>query len=123
MLADRTKLAQVLCNLINNAINYASEDKCVVVRVLCDDVRARVEVEDHGIGIAAEELPNVWNRYYRVDRKLRRSVAGSGLGLSIVREILELHGARYGVYSEQGKGTLFWFELPVCKGKVVAETV
>ncbi|MBQ9736000.1 MAG: HAMP domain-containing histidine kinase [Clostridia bacterium] len=123
VLADRAKIAQVLCNLINNAMNYSAEEKTVYLRVLCDDVRVRVEVEDHGIGISAEDLPNVWNRYYRVDRKHRRSVTGSGLGLSIVREIFELHSARYGVSSELGRGTTFWFELPLYSDALPAERV
>ena len=73
----------------------------------------RLEVSDHGPGIKQEELPHVWDRYYKIDKNHRRAIIGSGLGLSIVKNILDLHGADYGVDSEEGKGSTFWFELPV----------
>ena len=71
----------------------------------------RIEVIDHGEGIAPENLPYIWDRYYKVDKLHRRAQTGSGLGLSIVKSILELHGARYGVESKLGEGSTFWFEL------------
>ena len=67
---------------------------------------------DNGAGIAPEELPTVWDRYYRSRDVHKRAVVGTGLGLSIVRKILDLHGARYGVSSAVGQGSDFWFELP-----------
>ena len=73
--------------------------------------RVRIEVEDSGEGIAKEDLPYVWDRYYKVDKTHKPSVMGTGLGLSIVKNILELHDAAYGVWSEEGKGSIFWFEL------------
>jgi len=109
--ADKTKILQVLCNLLNNAINYSEDSRTVRVCIAARDHVVRLEVIDHGIGIAPENLDNVWQRYYRGEGNHRRSVAGSGLGLSIVREILELHGARYGVNSTLGEGSTFWFEL------------
>ena len=72
---------------------------------------ARVAITDHGPGIAPDDLPRIWERYYHTDAP-QRSVKGSGLGLSIVKEIFELHHAKYGVESELGRGTTFWFELP-----------
>ncbi len=111
--ADKKRILQVVCNLANNAINYAGEDKTVIIRTertKAGDVR--VSVTDHGCGIDREELPYIWDRYYKVDKTHTRSVTGSGLGLSIVRRILELHGARYGVDSRIGEGSCFWFELP-----------
>jgi len=111
--ADKVKLLQVVCNLINNAINYSDENKHVTVSLEALEGSVRFAVIDRGIGIATEDIENVWQRYYKVDKVHKRSTAGSGLGLSIVREILELHGARYGVKSKLGEGSVFWFELPI----------
>ena len=111
VLADKAKILQVLCNLINNAINYSDNDRNVRVCIASREKIVRLEVIDHGVGIAKEKLDNIWQRYYRDETNHRRSVSGSGLGLSIVREILELHGARYGVNSSLGEGSTFWFEL------------
>lgn len=109
--ADEYKVFQVIYNLINNAINYTGTDKMVRVRQKVVEDRVRIEVEDSGEGIAKEDLPYVWDRYYKVDKTHKRSVMGTGLGLSIVKNILELHDAAYGVWSEEGKGSIFWFEL------------
>lgn len=109
--ADEFKIFQVIYNLVNNAINYAGEDKTVIVKQIVKGKRVRIEVIDHGEGIAEESLPYVWDRYYKVDKTHKRAVMGTGLGLSIVKNILELHHASYGVKSEVGKGSTFWFEL------------
>lgn len=111
--ADRTRILQVIYNYINNAITHSDADVHVVQKLVERDGRnaVRIEVTDFGEGIAPEEIPNIWDRYYKVDKTHRRAASGSGLGLSIVKSILELHGARYGVESELGKGSTFWFEL------------
>lgn len=111
--ADEYKIYQVIYNLVNNAINYTGDDKTVTVtqRVLGSIVR--IEVSDTGQGIAKEELENVWERYYKVDKSHKRAVMGTGLGLSIVKNVLKLHGAQYGVQSGENNGTTFWFELKV----------
>ena len=70
-------------------------------------------ITDTGEGISKEQLPLIWDRYYKVDKVHRRATVGTGLGLSIVKQILELHGATYGVSSTIGKGSTFWFSLPV----------
>ena len=109
--ADEDKLYQVIYNLVNNAINYTGEDKKIIVRQRVAGSIARIEVIDTGEGIAPEELTNVWERYYKVDKNHKRAVMGTGLGLSIVKNVLKLHGLSYGVNSEVGKGTCFWFEI------------
>ncbi len=111
--ADSGRIEQVVYNLINNAINYTGEDKKVIVRQTVEDGRVRIEITDTGAGIAAEDIPYIWDRYYRVDKTHKRAAIGSGLGLSIVRSILELHGAEYGVLSNPGEGSTFWFSLPL----------
>lgn len=111
--ADEYKIYQVIYNFINNAIHYTGDNKKVVVRQLILSDRVRIEVEDYGEGIKEEDIPYIWERYYKVDKAHKRSVNGSGLGLSIVKNILILHGAKYGVTSNPGEGSLFWFELPL----------
>lgn len=109
---DKKRILQVIYNLTNNAINYAGEDRTVILRLsVTESGRKRVEVIDHGEGIAKEDLPLIFDRYYKVDKVHKRAVTGTGLGLSIVKGILEAHGAAYGVESELGKGSTFWFEL------------
>ncbi|MBE6695813.1 MAG: HAMP domain-containing histidine kinase [Ruminococcaceae bacterium] len=112
--ADKGKILQVICNLLNNAINYTRNGK-VIINCFNSDGFVHVDIIDRGEGIPAEELPNIWQRYYKVDKTHTRSRVGSGLGLSIVRGILELHHARYGVQSTLGDGSRFWFELPLFK--------
>lgn len=109
--ADELKISQVIYNLVNNAINYVGEDKTVIVTQHIRDKKVIIEVTDHGDGIPPEKLEYIWDRYYKVDKQHKRGVIGSGLGLSIVKSILDAHNARYGVRSTLGKGSTFWFEL------------
>ena len=109
---DRGMLLQVLYNLINNAINYTGEDHTVTVTQTTVGDFVRITVTDSGEGIAPEEMPLIWDRYYKVDKVHRRAMIGTGLGLSIVKRILEKHHAAYGVNSTLGEGSSFWFELP-----------
>jgi signal transduction histidine kinase len=118
VLADRGMILQVVYNLINNAINYCGEDRVVLVRQLRVGDRIRLEVVDHGEGIAPEQIGEIWNRYYKIDRVHRRAMVGTGLGLSIVKEILDQHGFDFGVESTVGLGSVFWFELPVVLGDI-----
>ena len=110
--ADRTRILQVLYNLVNNAVNYTGADKSVTIQQVCHDGVCRIEVTDTGEGIPKEQLALIWDRYYKVKNYCKRAVTGSGLGLSIVKSILVLHGAKFGVQSEVGHGSTFWFELP-----------
>ena len=116
--ADRGMLLQVLYNLINNAINYTGEDRTVTVTQTVLEQSVRITVTDTGDGIAPEEMPLIWDRYYKVDKVHRRAMIGTGLGLSIVKEILEKHQAAYGVNSKLGEGSSFWFELPVIEAQI-----
>jgi len=170
--ADKSKILQVIYNLLSNAITYTGEDKRVVVRQSIVGINAgldtvsstgpresgarpdtgssvgsdagegtasgsdlgsdlgsdsgsgtdfghgsrpivRIEIMDTGEGISKEMMPNIWERYYRSQANHKRAVIGSGIGLSIVKEILDMHKARYGVYSKQGEGSVFWFELRI----------
>jgi signal transduction histidine kinase len=113
--ADRTMILQVIYNLINNAINYTGEDKLVrVTQTLSSDgTRVRVSVTDSGAGIPPEQIPLIWDRYYKIDKVHRRAMIGTGLGLSIVKQVLEAHHTTYGVESKVGCGSTFWFEMPV----------
>ena len=110
--ADPDKLDQVIYNFINNAINYSGEDKVIRIRQINKPDCTRVEVADNGKGISKELLPKVFDRYYRGE-KYKRDVVGTGLGLSICKEILKRHNFAFGVQSEEGKGSTFWFEIPL----------
>ncbi len=111
--ADEIRLLQVIYNLINNAINYTGVDKTVIVTQTIENDVVRVSVKDSGEGIKEEDLPLIWDRYYKVDKIHKRAVIGTGLGLSIVKNILLLHGSRFGVSSEIHKGSTFWFEFKI----------
>lgn len=111
--ADETKISQAFYNLLINAIQYTSEDKTVYVRQVLDADTVRIEVQDTGEGIAPENLPYIWERYYKVDKTHKRPVTGTGLGLSIVKSILEMHAGGVGVSSAPGKGSIFWFSLKI----------
>ncbi len=111
IIADELRISQVIYNLVNNAVNHVGEDKTVIVTQTVKSGKVRVEVTDHGEGIPADKLEYIWDRYYKVDKDHKRSVIGSGLGLSIVKSILDAHNARYGVRSTLGKGSTFWFEM------------
>lgn len=107
--ADSDRLAQVITNLLSNAINYTPSGGRIVVRLTQHDERAVVEVEDTGIGISTDHLPHIFQPFYRVVSPIE----GSGLGLSITREIVELHGSAIEVSSQPGVGSNFRFSLPV----------
>jgi len=112
--ADETKITQVVYNLVNNAITHTGEDKTVNVRQsVLPSGYVRIEIIDSGEGIAKENLPEIWERYYKIDKEHKRTVTGTGLGLSIVKTIFDLHKIHYGVTSEQGRGSNFWFDLKI----------
>lgn len=114
--ADREKIAQVIYNLVNNAINYTGDDKRVTVRVdTTKDIL--VEIIDTGKGIKKDDLPYIWDKYYKSAKKHKRNVIGTGIGLSIVKSILIKHKFNYGVKSKRKKGTIFYFVIPKIEKK------
>jgi len=117
---DALKLSQVVYNLINNALTYIGEDKTVTIKQILipsengKQSRVRIEVIDTGDGIEQSKLNDIWDRYYKVDKNHKRAAVGTGLGLNIVKTILDMHqGATYGVKSQVGHGSTFWFELNI----------
>ena len=110
--ADKHKIAQVLINLISNAIHYANRDKAqIIIRTNISKNKVLVEVKDNGMGIKPENLPRIFERFYRVETSRNRTDGGSGLGLAIVKHILEAHGENISVQSVYLEGTQFSFLL------------
>ena len=108
--ADEIKIEQVLYNLINNAINYSGDSREITIRQINSKKSIRIEISDKGDGIPSELLPLIFDRYYRAE-KSGRDIIGTGLGLSIVKSILKKHSFPFGVQSELGNGSTFWFEI------------
>lgn len=109
--ADPLKISQVVYNLINNALTYTGDDMTVTITQTIQNGRVRLSVTDTGEGIEPEELPYIWNRYYRGKKPHKRAAVGTGLGLNIARSILDGYGMDYGAESTVGKGSTFWFEM------------
>jgi signal transduction histidine kinase len=109
--ADPLRISQAFYNLMINAINYTGEDKKIIVRQNLGGGNVKIEVADTGEGVGEEELTHIWERYYSAKTNHVRAVAGSGIGLSIVKSIIENHGGAYGVVSKKGEGACFWFSL------------
>lgn len=109
--ADPDAITRVVHNLVANALHHAGGDGYIGVRVKKMDGYVRVEVSDHGAGIAPEDLPHIFDKYYRARADAGKT--GTGLGLSIVKAILVQHGWDFGVQSTPGQGSTFWFETRV----------
>ncbi|MDY6794533.1 MAG: HAMP domain-containing sensor histidine kinase [Actinomycetota bacterium] len=110
---DRDALEQILTNLLDNALKFSPEGEAVVLE--CDHLPgggARIQVRDSGQGIPAEELDQIFDRFVRVERSRSKQYGGSGLGLAVCRELLNLLGGRMAVWSKPGKGSVFTVELP-----------
>jgi two-component system phosphate regulon sensor histidine kinase PhoR len=110
-LGNEAQLTQVIYNLVDNAVNYTSEGE-VVVRVEEGPQEVTLSVTDTGMGIPAEHLDRIFERFYRVDKGRSRATGGTGLGLAIVRHIVESHQGSIQVTSEEGRGTTFTVNLP-----------
>ena len=111
--ADPAKLRQVLVNLITNAIKYSPDAAPVTVRASAGADAVRVEIRDQGIGIRQEDLNRLFKKFQRIPDPASRRTAGTGLGLYIVKGLVELQGGEVSVASEHGKGSTFAFTLPV----------
>ena len=113
-LADEEKIYQVIYNLVSNAVNYTGEDKCIYVSLKdCpEQSRIKFSVRDTGKGISDEEKEHIWDRYYRSKDAHARPVKGTGLGLNIVKIILQAHNFDFGVNSVKGEGSLFYVDFP-----------
>ncbi|MCI0473850.1 MAG: cell wall metabolism sensor histidine kinase WalK [Ignavibacteria bacterium] len=110
--ADSEKIKHVLINLIDNSVKYTPDGGTISITTEKEEREIRVSLSDTGVGIPKDDLPRIFERFYRVDKTRSRDMGGSGLGLSIVKHILELHNSRINVESETGKGSKFEFFLP-----------
>lgn len=110
LFGDKNKLKQVFVNLLTNAIKY-TEKGTISIIIEEEEQHARIIIRDTGIGIPEEDIPRIFERFFRVDKARSRSVGGTGLGLAIVKHIIEAHGSKVEVKSEAGKGSEFSFRL------------
>ena len=108
---DPEKMKQVISNLLSNAIKFSTTTKNISVRLIKNMNHICIEVEDKGIGIPKDELPRIFEKFYRIDQK--ESISGTGLGLTVVKEIVEAHRGQIKIESKLGKGTKFEVNLPV----------
>lgn len=113
---DRARLKQVVVNLLDNAIKYTARGGSIQLSVTRQNGHAILDVTDSGIGIPAEAVPHVFDRFFRVDKARSRDEGGAGLGLSIVKSICTAHGAEVQVESAPGKGSRFRVKLPLARG-------
>ncbi|WP_144568581.1 sensor histidine kinase [Bacillus pseudomycoides] len=112
--ANRNRIEQVVVNLLSNAIRYTPDGKEIRIRVIENEEKVKVEIENTGNPIPEESLQKIWDRFYRLDASRSRHTGGTGLGLSIVKNILELHHAKYGVYNTNDS-VVFYFDLQKIK--------
>ena len=119
-LADRDRILQVLTNLVDNAIKFTPEGGVVEISLAASAAEAVVAISDTGRGIPADDLPRVFDRFYRVERSRSREAGGTGLGLAIARHIVEAHGGRISAASQVNAGSTFTFTLPLVRPAAVA---
>lgn len=112
-LFDLHRMEQVVINIVSNAIKYTPENGLVDIQVIERDDRAIVRVKDNGIGIPSDDLPSIFDRFYRVDKARTRNMGGTGLGLSIAKEIVHGHEGSIEIESEFGKGTVIVISIPM----------
>jgi signal transduction histidine kinase len=109
---DAERIGQVLRNLLLNAVAYTPEGGNVSVSVRALEEWVEVSVADSGVGILAEDLPFIFERFYRADKSRSRSTGGVGLGLTIVKRLVEAHGGSIAAHGEEGEGSTFVFTVP-----------
>ena len=112
ILVDRDRINQVFDNLLGNAIKFSPRGGTITIRVEAVDDIVRLTIADTGVGIPADKLERVFDRFYQVDGSATRRFGGAGLGLAIVRRIIEAHGGQIWVESDLGQGSSFKFTLP-----------
>ena len=108
--ADEFKIEEVYTNYLNNAINHLDGERNITVRAVEDDKRITVYVYNDGMPIPEESIPHLWEKFYKVDKARTRAYGGSGIGLSIVKAIMDAHGGGYGVNNKE-HGVEFYFYL------------
>jgi signal transduction histidine kinase len=113
VLADRDRLAQVVGNLLSNAIKYSPDGGVVHIEARCAGSRVRVTFHDDGMGIPLVQQRQIFTKFFRGDAGRRLGIGGTGLGLALARDIVEAHGGRIGFESLEGRGSTFWFDLPL----------
>src|SRR5690606_4137960 len=111
---DSLRITQVLENLLDNALKYTPAGSRIVLKIAIAAREVEIRVQDNGPGIPAEDLPHIFERFYRVDKGRSREKGGTGLGLSIMKHIVQLHGGRVWAESQPGQGTSIGFSLPRC---------
>ncbi len=109
---DPQRLSQVFDNLVGNAVKFSPQGGTVRVRLCVEDRFVRTEVADQGVGIPADKLNRIWERFYQVESTTSRRFSGTGLGLAIAKRIVEAHGGQIGVHSVEGQGSTFFFTVP-----------
>lgn len=117
IMGDNDQIKQLLLNLVSNGLKYTPEGGKVTLSLSRDDTHAEIKVSDTGIGIPQEDLPFIFDRFYRVDKARSRAMGGTGLGLSIAKWIVEAHNGELSVESEIGKGSTFTVRLPVAPNR------
>jgi signal transduction histidine kinase len=110
--ADKDRIKQVITNIIDNAIRYSNSQGSITIKLAEQDHQNVISIQDSGTGIAQEEIPKIFNKFYRAKSARVNKTKGSGLGLTIAKSIVELHGGKIWVESEQGKGSVFSFTVP-----------
>lgn len=113
VIADAEQIKRVVNNIVSNSLKYTDSDKPKKINLRVKDVGdfIQVEIEDNGKGIAAKDLPNIFDRFYRTDASRNSSKGGSGIGLSIVKKIMEDHGGKVWATSKEHTGTVMYFVL------------
>jgi signal transduction histidine kinase len=111
--ADRDKIGSVISNLVSNAVKYSSQGKSVDITYRASEKEVTVAIKDEGIGIKAQDVNKIFDRYHRVKTEFSRHVSGFGIGLYLSSEIIELHGGKIWAESQYGQGSTFYFTLPL----------
>ena len=128
VVGDRSRIMQVMTNFVSNAVKYSGDSKYINIQLVRGKQKVAFHCIDQGVGIPSDEISHVWDKYYRTSANHERGIEGTGLGLAISKSILNLHSANYGVKSEEGKGSDFWFEMdtvrkPYSRGKTSRDTL